>query len=500
MINITSLFILTTTLFLSTIIFFLLRCFPLWNTKNQGCDAFYFLLCAEQFRKKPRLPIILQPHFILENSEQWYPPIFSIFLSLFPEKWLDRNHWVINQFIDFVLIVFAFFIVVNLYSIPLALGIILAYAMQTSLIMEFRGLSSRPLGLLFTTLFIFSSYYDSINPSFMTIIPCILLGVLIIYTHKLSSQLLWFLMPFLSIFYLDPIWILFLLLSYLFAFLIWPSLFIKIIHAHYDIMRFWAKNWPILGAHPIKQSPIYGNNEVKIQYFKENGIKGLFNIFRTLGHLNYWVIFIPLAILEYSNILFFERFLLITVIGIYIWAMITWIFPKLRFLGLGQQYIKYAYVPNLILAAGMIATLNKPSYIALAFICLVLTVRQYVMVTKEMRRADITQTGYLSQDLLQMIGHIKALKNPRLMCLPFHYADLIAYSARTPVLWGAHGYGFKNLQDVFPVILKPLKEVANQYSLTHLLIKKGYCEIDTLGFEKNSVEYETNDFILLSFI
>src|ERR1700746_3643930 len=84
--------------------FFLLRFYPIWPIRFQGCDAYYILMCAESFRREWRLPIRLPPVYLLEKPEQWYPPGFLVLCALIPQRWLERHFWALNHVVDFLAI------------------------------------------------------------------------------------------------------------------------------------------------------------------------------------------------------------------------------------------------------------------------------------------------------------------------------------------------------------------------------------------------------------
>ena len=81
-------------------IFMLIRLVPLWKIRNRGCDAFYFLLAAEKFREQKRIPVRFGGLFLLEEDEQWYPPLFYMILALIPDKTLAKIHWAMNHVFD----------------------------------------------------------------------------------------------------------------------------------------------------------------------------------------------------------------------------------------------------------------------------------------------------------------------------------------------------------------------------------------------------------------
>src|SRR4030043_264039 len=72
---------------------------PLRANPALGVDHWYWLLCAEDVKKRRKLPPKL-PYFMLEIEEQWYPPLFAGLLALLPIRFLEKNGGKISQLID----------------------------------------------------------------------------------------------------------------------------------------------------------------------------------------------------------------------------------------------------------------------------------------------------------------------------------------------------------------------------------------------------------------
>ena len=97
--------------FLISIFFFIyIRFNSVKGCSNLGSDIYYFLLSAERFKKNKNLPIRLPNYYTMEYRNQYYPPLFSIFLSFFSRSFIERNHKFFNQIIDLinVILVLAF--------------------------------------------------------------------------------------------------------------------------------------------------------------------------------------------------------------------------------------------------------------------------------------------------------------------------------------------------------------------------------------------------------
>src|SRR4030043_1161922 len=72
---------------------------PLWINPALGVDHWYWLLCAEDVKRRRKLPPKL-PYFMLEIEDQWYPPLFAGLLALLPIRFLEKNGGKISQLMD----------------------------------------------------------------------------------------------------------------------------------------------------------------------------------------------------------------------------------------------------------------------------------------------------------------------------------------------------------------------------------------------------------------
>lgn len=476
-------------------VFFVLRLAPVWHERNQGCDAYYFLLCAEEFRKRLRLPIVLPGYYRLEAQEQYYPPGFSVFCALFPPRWLDRYHWLLNHILDAILFSVLVVWIGAHYGLALAWIAGLIYA-GGPLVMEYRGLTSRPLGVLLFTTFLVATRF-SVGGSIAGFAVALLAGVLLLYTHKLSVQLLWFMVPVIAIAEQEPAWLWPLLAAYALAFALGRGYFVNILRAHVDIVTFWRRNWRLLGAHMVRQSPVYGDGLVDTSYHAGTGVRSALGYAVSIVRHNYFVVMTPLALLDYPALSDWERFFLLWVFGACAWAFLTLYVPWLRLLGLGILYVKYAHLPALALTAGVLTRAETPWPWLLAALCLVYNIRYYANTSRDLRRAGWQSTGAFSGGFEAMVERIKGLDDPRILCIPTHIADSVAYHTRKPVLWGTHGYGFRMAEPIFPVLRITLADIVRDMGATHLLLDRRYAAPSELCLDPADAVVEAEDYILI---
>ncbi len=476
-------------------VFLVLRLAPLLDNRDRGCDAFLFLMLAAAFRRRRRLPIVLPDLFLLEQPENWYPPGLPIVLSVVPDGWLRRYHWLISSLIDVAVLIGLVIVVAQWHGAVAALVVGGAYGLTPYLVMEYSTLNARALGTALFMAFMFA-WAVWMQGDGWAIVAAVLLGVLIVYTHKLTVQLLWFLAPFLALVYADAAWLVPLALSYAVAFLVAPPLFIKIVRAHADIVRFWARHWRHVGAHQVRDSPIYGTAKRGSGFHGEGSVRDLLRQARWLFQYNPWIV-IVLAVVFWADALSWtDEFCAWWVAGTYVWAALTMFVPAFKGLGEGTKYVKLALPPSLVLTASAIVSVPAEVVWPLVVACFLLQALLFARIVRALRRNDDAVLGGVSSELSSLIEVIRREANARVLCLPIQLSERVAFEADKPVLWGAHGYGFDRLEPFFPVLREPISYFVSHYGLTHLLLDRRYAPLEALGLSPRADSVEHGDYIL----
>ncbi len=475
-------------------LFLIIRIFPVWRIRHQGCDAYFFLLCAEVFRRKWRLPIVLPGLFLLEPDEQWYPPGFIVFCGLFPEGILKRYYWLISHLVD-GLVGVSLFVACRFLtgSEWIALGAVGAYATAPRMVAEYVSLTSRPLGALLLVIFLASTWWWYGGKEW-GLAAAVVSGVALIFTHKLSMQLLWFLMPFLAVVYVDWRWLVPLATAYAVAALIGRGLLVKILRAHQDIVAFWHRNWRWLGAHVVKDSPVYGFLPPRAGHYRHDDPRAWLRFALELGHMNYFALFLPVAFWRYEEIGDFGQFCFWWAVGTYVWAAATHYLSFLRGLGLSVQYLKLSHAPVLVVVAILLVQANSIWLWGLAMVCALLTLVYYALTIRALRRNAGGSTARMSPDLERAFVQLRNCVNARILTLPLQLSEMTAYVVRRPVLWGGHGYGFTNIELLYPILRQPIEWFSHRYCLTHLLLDERYVAAEILGLSDGDVVFQSGPF------
>ena len=481
--------------------FLALRLYPIWINRFQGCDAYNILLCAESLRQTKRLPIRLPPVYLLEEQEQWYPPGFLILCALLPPEWLKRNYPLLNHLVDLIQVAIVFGAAVAIGQPTVGILAVLAYGMMPALIQEYAALNTRPLGTALQGGFLIAVFFSPMHSG--AALAAAALGVLLFYSHKLSLQQLWFTLPILAAVTGEWRWIGWLVGLYLASALVWPRGFFGILLGHLAIVRFWHRYWPLLGAHAVRQSPIYGDGTTRTDFYAPRGGSTMLAFAKEALHQNYFAVpALSVAVLKVP-LAPSDLFLLGWTVSAYVAAILIHHLPAVRAIGLGRQYIKFGIVPSLLLLV-FNADLTSEVFLLLTAAAVMLEIRQYIMVARNLRSNQQTgQIGRVSGDLDRLLDILRATPGCRVMCLPTHLCDLVAYRARIPTYWGTHSHCFdEKLADFFPVLRRSLADYVRADGLTHLLIDHTYVSPKELNLGNSELvdSYGSFDLYRLSLI
>ncbi|PKN00391.1 MAG: hypothetical protein CVU78_01195 [Elusimicrobia bacterium HGW-Elusimicrobia-2] len=445
----------------------------------QGCDAYYFLLCAERFKKDKQIPIILPNYYMLENNEQWYPPGFSIFLALFSQKFLEKCHWLLSPLLDSIIGLILMFVLYALTG-DVAAAVIagLIYAFAWGAISQTENMTSRQLGVLFLNLAVILLFISL--ETFPFIAFYFIAVLLLLTTHKLNSQNFYITLPLLAI--ISDMRILALYIAGLVIVLIATKGFYwKILKAHWDIVKFWSSNWPFLGAHQIKHSPVYGNpddynNEI---YSPANIIKYVASII--LANPLFIIVaisFFTLNSLGSSAIDSYRVWLLLT----YALLFMLIVFPFLRGIGEGYKYVAGAVPATAFIAGYLFHAGHYRGIILMLFVVsLFWSFFKYYKIFQNQRVPPAGGRPRM-QGAINYINELKTSDNISLLCVPLHLSDIIAYNCRIKILWGSHNHPFEMIKSIFPVFKKKISELKKEYGINYLLLDKKYA--DSGFFEK----------------
>lgn len=472
---------------------FYLRVKPRLKLKHYGVDAWYYLLYTEEFRKSKRIPIKL-PYYLLDKEEQWYPPGFPLLLSLLPKNMLEKFQWLISPAIDCIQLLLLYVVTFLLTkSIVLAIVSGIMYASTMTLVGENMSLNSRSLGsLIFTmTMLCLLGFITSNNN--LWLIPLILGGVVLLLTHKMSTQNLVFVVSGMSVYYKDIRLILILSGIFIVAIILTKGFYLNVLKGHLEILRFWKKNLHNLGAHQVYDSLLYKKPEnYRDERFHLRGFKGVVRHIRGIIGNNWYAFFLIPASFLFSNGMFgVQGFYFLWAVLTYFMVIGTTFIPQLKFLGEGYKYIKLSIFPICVLTVTLLHT-NLLFYSVGLSIMLLFNLYMIPYFYRNLRKNPIESM----QGLEKVIEYLRKTKKDGIMTIPNVASDGLVYFTKKKVCWGGHSSGWNKLDLWFPVLKKPIEYFFTEYGLNFLLVDMHYVVEGILELEDFKPVVEENNYAL----
>jgi hypothetical protein len=433
-------------------------------------DQWFWRMYCDTVRQDRRFPPHL-PQYVLD-VQQWYPPVFPLLWSALPSRWaLSAERWAALG-IDLVRAVALLSATALVTGSPAALLVAgLVYASTPILVSYNVQLNPRGLGALWLDLLVLILVVGSPRQGLLAWLLVGLLCGLVLLTHKMSTQLLWFLAFGLGI-ARDVRFLLLIPVSVLAALALSGGFYRKVAIAHWDIVSFWHRNWPWLQAHPIKESPVYGEPGYESSMkFYQRGLKGFRRHLRYLGGYapSTWLL-IPVVLLRIEP--FYAGDTLLETVTwwwgfVMIFAVATVFFRPLRSLGSGYFYLYNAAFPSALLWA-LAWRRSGPHWAVVVMLAIGLGANVLaVLVYYRQFSGQAAEGG----DLEQALEYLRSQPSGVVMCIPPQLYDLVAYRTAQPVLFGGHGYGFKMLEPTFPRLLVPIADLLDKYHVRYLLAR-----------------------------
>lgn len=439
-----------------------------------GVDHWYWKAYVERYRKEGRFPPDL-PEYRLDVA-QWYPPVFPLMLSLLPSALFDKFSHVVAIVIDLARAISLMAMVYSLTSgDAIAVGIAGGVYALTPLLVSYnvqlnpRGLAAIMLDFVFfsaTLLFFFKA------PSWLwwVLVPS---SGLLLLTHKMTTQLFWFLCLVGGLF-LDWRLLALVPLSMAVALILSLGFYRKVLIAHWDIVSFWYRNWPWLGANPVMESPIYGIPEYETpRKLHRSGIAGVAkHVFSQSAYNPFAWLLVVVLILNPVLPIHLTGFPLFVTGGLALtlaFALATALIAPIRCLGAGHLYLYNAAFASSIVWALLYhksAQQVMPLLVLGGAASLLAIARFYVHVKQ-------SPTLKVDSDFESVLQFLSSKPKGAVICVPPQWYDVVAYKTGLPVLYGGHGYGFKLLEPTYPRLLVPLSDLIQRFDSRYIVYEKG---------------------------
>ncbi len=455
-----------------------LRLVPQWLAPGgAGVDHWYWKTYVETYRRERTFPPIL-PQYVLDEH-QWYPPLFPLLMATLPRQVFDSSSHAIAIVIDLCRLILLLGVAYwqsdgNLGVIVLAGLIYATVPIQTSYNIQ---LNPRGLGaLMLEVILMLLLWIYSLHGSWWLWVPVVVLSGLILLTHKMTTQVFWFVVLGTAIIYRR--WLLLFLIpgSMAAAFVLSFGFYRRVLRAHWDIVSFWNRNWRWIGADQLRESHIYGDGSYeRPEKLHRSGLKGFVWQLYVLFGFNPAVWIACLLVYERlalpSPMLIYPTYLLVWLLLPCMFALLTTFVSPLKCLGAG-----YLYVYNTSFLAALLLSLTfqytRIPQFSTPFVLLALLLNVAGLVTYYVRFYH-DQRSRVDTGLSAIIDVLRPQSIGVVMCIPANWYEVVSYRTSHPVLWGGHGYGFKRLEPTWPRLRVPIAELLNRYKVRYLLTMDG---------------------------
>lgn len=485
------------------ILSYFFQSYPRFFNRYFGVDVWSRMLETDYIRQnKHRIPMKkISNGFILEGYFN-YPPALPWLLSYIPKKTLFRIQGFIAPIFDILQNILVFFITFQITgNIETSLMAQLIYATIPLIVLENSYLTPRSLGYLNFTLAFYPLLLYSLVPNTLYLVVSFIFFTLSFFTHKFAVQSLIFACLFFSI--VDnrgSLYLLMLITSTFTAILISKGYYMRILQGHIDNIRFWMKNFEYRFAHQVRG--------IISQREKTDFVGQIYYILGkatpiTLIGTNIWIIFplfffinnfLNLPFLPSGNVLLYKMSL--WVIFFYILSVLVMSIKYLIPIGEGQRYLEMVVAPTAVLAAIFFASLFETNFKSAAVFIFILILVTNILLTLFTQWKGIIkdQSRSLTNDMEEVFKYINKLKpTPRILCIPHQITTMILYNTKAKVLVDIQAGTLEKISDVFPILLKPVPEIAEKYNLNILILRKDYATMEELKLSKKDLLFESQD-------
>lgn len=490
--------------FLIPLLNFILQSYPRLFNKLFGVDVWTRLLETDHIRKNHhKIPTKkLSGQFIIDGYFD-YPPIFPTILSYLPKKTLLTIQGFIAPLIDSlqVILVFytAYFITQNVWLGILAQGM---YMLTPMIAIENSYLTPRSLGYLNFSLATLPLIFFFHTGEWYWFLIGILFTILLFLTHRFAVQSFFFLAIFFTFFLNTPIFIESFLLGFAGAVILTRGYYLRVLKGHLYNIYFWVNNLDYRFAHQIRGVI---KKDTKTDFV--NRVYRFLSVFSPIAvfGLNPWSLsgFIIIG-LSVFHIIPISPILYTFAVWILFFYFLGVIVLKTKFLmpiGEGQRYMEMATVPSVILSSYIIFQLLSTPYkgyalfvlgaLMFANLCLILFIQIKGVINDKNRS--------VTKDIQRVFSFINKLKGSpaRIICIPHQNTTMTIYHTNAQVLVNADNPGLMRVQEAYPILKVPLKELAKKYNLTHALVKESFVTLKEIDLSEKNVIFSSGDVKLI---
>lgn len=452
-------------------------------------------------RAHHKIPGKITKGFIIDGYFD-YPILFPWLFSFFPKKLLLKIQGFVSPFFDALQNIFVFYIAYSLTSdVKISLFSQLVYSLVPMIPIENSYLTPRSLGYFLFTLAFYPALLFHIHKDVIYLVFSFIFATATFLTHRFALQSLLFIFLFFSLVDSSIIYLGIFFLGFVTATLITGGHYLRVAKGHLANIYFWVRNFEYRFAHQI-----YWNRKQR----KIDWVGKIYTLLSSLPPLfllgtNVWALsgFIYLY-LYYSNLLPFPKNEIFLKFGLWIvfFYVIGSIILKIKRLipiGEGQRYLEMATVPSSVLSSIFFFHFyNHYGTIILLLFALPIVGNLGLILFIQIKGVIKDKNRSLTQDLRTVFNYINKLPGtPRVMCIPHQITTMTVYNTKADVLVNADNPGLMKIMDFYPLLKRPVKELAKMYNLDYLILRESFAKLSDLRLRQKKILFESGDVLLV---
>ncbi len=187
------------------------------------------------------------------------------------------------------------------------------------------------------------------------------------------------------------------------------------------------------------------------------------------------------------------------IIFFYIFGSIVLKIKRLIPIGEGQRYMEMASVPSAVLSSVIFFYFfNKFGIIVLVALIFLMLGNLLFIIFVQIRGIIGDKNRSLTPDLKKTYRFINSLKGtPRIICIPHQITTMTVYNTKADVLVNADNPGLMQIQDVYPILKKPISFLQKKYSLGYLLLRESFVKLEELHLKNYKIIFKSGDIVLV---
>lgn len=480
----------------------LLQFYPRIFNRHFGVDVWTRLLEIEHVKNnKHRIPEEIKKGFIIEGQFD-YPIIFPWIFSFFSKKFILNIQGIVSPFFDFLQNILIFYITLSLTNnLAAALLSQAMYSLIPIIPIENSYLTPRSMGYLNFTLAFYPIFLYHINHNQFLLPVALFFTTTLFLTHRFALQSLVLISLFFSFIDGSLLYLLNLILGFLIAVTLTKGFYFRVAKGHFYNIYFWVINYKYRFAHQIyrlrskKRADWVGKIYSLLSLFSPIFLFAI-NIWAFSGVI-YFLLYFQESANFPANLVFFKMSLWI--LFFYVFGSIVLRIKRLIPIGEGQRYMEMASVPSVVLSSVLFFYFLKLYGQIVILILIVLLLGNFSVILFFQIKGIITDKNRsLTSDLKKVYGFINSLKEtPRIICIPHQITTMTVYNTKADVLVNADNPGLMRIQEVYPILKKPLSYLKEKYSLDYLLLRESFAKLEDLKIKNPNIVFRSGDILLI---